>query len=381
MSGKGIGVHTITFVSDGTGIEDEILRLSGVVDLLLVTGGLGPTADDLTRYAVAKAAGVALQFREEVWETIKSMFGGVDPPESNRRQAEFPEGFEPIENTCGTAPGFLGQIGETTLIAMPGPPAELETMTRLFLDGYLNNRFPGETLVGEKGTAFLTPESLLEDTLSSIAVTGESWKTRAEGHRIVFELASRDRSAEIMGLLKERLGEVAIRTGETSAVELLSHALAERKMKLVSAESCTAGLIGKLVTDFPGSSKVFWGGFITYADDAKRDMLSVSTVESHGAVSRETVLGMAEGAIENSPADIAIAVSGVAGPEGGTYGKPVGTVWTAVQIRGNQGKAWQFKFRGNRERVRLNSAVGAMLLAEAELRGVRIDNRSFQAYI
>ena len=380
LSAKGIHVHSISIVGDGKEIEGEILRLSSVVDLLLVTGGLGPTSDDLTRYAVANAAGVPTKFSQDIWEGIRAMFGETEPPQSNRRQAEIPDGFEPIQNTCGTAPGFLGQIGEATLIAMPGPPRELETMTRLFLDGYLSERYPGEVGIATKGTAFLTPESLLEDTFSSIALSGESWKTRAEGHRIVFELASPGRSTEILSLMKERLGEVAIRSGETSAAELVSQALLEHRMKLVSAESCTGGLIGKMVTDLPGSSRFFWGGFITYADDAKRELLSVSTVERHGAVSRETVLEMAEGAIAGSPADVAVAVSGVAGPGGGTDEKPVGTVWAAVKVRGKPGAAWRFHFWGDRERVRLSTAVAAMLLVEAELNGVCIDNKPFLAY-
>ena len=231
------------------------------------------------------------------------------------------------------------------------------------------------------GTAFLTPESLLEDTFSSIAVPGEYWKTRAEGHRIVFEIMSPDRSSEIIALLKERLGDISIRQGETSAARLVTEALLEHRMKLVSAESCTGGLIGKMVSDLAGSSRVFWGGFITYADDAKRKLLSVSSVKSHGAVSRETVVEMAEGAIAGSSADVAVSVSGVAGPEGGTDEKPVGTVWIAVKIRGKPASAWQFRFLGDRDRVRLLTAVAAMLLVGFELNGVCIDNNTFRTYI
>ncbi len=368
-------------IPDGMEIEREIRRLSTVVDLLLVTGGLGPTSDDITRYAVAKAAGVPLSFREDLWSNIKALFGEAEPPQSNRRQAEIPNGFEPIENTCGTAPGFLGRIGNATVIAMPGPPRELEVMTRLFLDAYLNKSYPGEAVPAILGTAFLTPESLLEDTLSAIAVPGESWKTRAEDHRIVFEIMGSERSSDILKLLKEKLGEISIVQGETSAAELLTKALIERRMRLVSAESCTGGLIGKLVTDLAGSSKVFWGGFITYANDAKQKLLAVSTLKSHGAVSRETVLDMAEGAIAGSSAEVAVSVSGVAGPEGGTDEKPVGTVWIAVKIRRKPGAAWRFHFGGDRESVRLRTAVAAMLLVESEVNGGCIDNKPFRAYI
>ena len=381
LSAKGISVHSICIVPDGNEIEGEISRLSGMVDLLLITGGLGPTSDDLTRYALAKAAGVSLVFREDVWNTIRALFGPAEPPQSNRRQAEIPIGFEPIENSCGTAPGLLGRIGEATVIAMPGPPRELEAMARLFLDGYLSDRFSRETALMTTGTAFLTSESLLEDTLSEIALPGESWRTRAEGHRIVFDLLGPDRSSEIMKLLKAKLGDMSIRQGETSAPELLMKALLEHRMKLVTAESCTGGLIGKMITDLAGSSKVFWGGFLTYADDAKQKLLSVSTVSSHGAVSRETVLEMAEGAIGGSSADVAVSVSGVAGPDGGTEEKPVGTVWAAVKIRGKPGAAWRFQFPGDREGVRLRTAVAAMLLTESEVNGCCIDNKPLGTYI
>lgn len=380
LSGRGIEVRFICIVPDSEAIDADIRRLAETVELLLLTGGLGPTSDDMTRESVAKAAGVELVFREDLWLTIKALFPGGEPAPSNRRQAEIPEGFTPIANSCGTAPGFVGRIGEATLVALPGPPRELDAMVSSFLNGYLDRCFPRTEHPVTTWTAFLVPESLLEDTIAGISGPEDTWRTRAEGHRIVFELATPRGSSRIVESLKRKLGGLLIREGETSAPALLNEALLASGKLLVCAESCTGGLIGKMITDLPGSSNVFWGSLVTYANDAKRKVLSVSAVDSHGAVSRETVIEMTEGAINVSGADIALAVSGIAGPDGGSKDKPVGTVWIAVKTREATADAWEFRFRGNRDRVRLRAAVAAMLLAESRLTGVCVDSDLFSTY-
>jgi nicotinamide-nucleotide amidase len=381
LTERGFHVTSVTMVPDGLGIRREVKRLLAETDLLVVTGGLGPTSDDVTRDAIAQAADAPLEFHEESWQSIREMFGPNEPPKSNRRQADIPAGFEAITNTCGTAPGFWGEVDGTTVVALPGPPRELQAMTRTFFEGFLAGRSGSPNRPVTTATTFLISESGLEDYLLQIADGSDEWHTRAEGDRIVVDIESSRDGGRVLDLLSRKFGRMCVRAGETSACQVLSAALLESGLRLVCAESCTGGLIGKMMTDLPGSSSVFWGGYTTYANDAKERMLSVSSLSQHGAVSRETVIEMASGAIARSGAGVSIAVSGIAGPEGGTPAKPVGTVWIGVKMKGGDANAWEFRFRGDRDRVRLKSAVASMLLAEASIQGVGVDNEPFWAYI
>ncbi len=230
-------------------------------------------------------------------------------------------------------------------------------------------------------TSFLISEAALEDCFTEIAEGEERWRIRAESHRIVFDFDGGRGAELILGLISRKFGSMCIRAGETSAAEVLKSSLLSHGIRLVSAESCTGGLIAKMLTDIAGSSSVFWGGYVTYANDAKERMLSVSSLSQHGAVSRETAIEMASGAIDHSGADIAIAVSGIAGPDGGTAEKPVGTVYIGIKLRHRKATAWQFLFRGDRDQVRTKSAIVSMLLAEATIENVSVDNEPFRAYI
>lgn len=379
LTSYGIEVTTISIIPDGRHIQAEVGRLVDGVDLLVITGGLGPTSDDITREAVAAAAGKGLFFDEDSWEAIRRIYGGAGLPESNRRQAEIPEGFLPIPNSKGTAPGFSGAIGGCLVIAMPGPPRELTAMVESYLRPLLDEKSSLPSSATETGTSFLIPESGLEDYFRKTAADGDTWRTRAEFHRIVFEY--RGKNSGTVDRMQEHFGSLLVRHGETSAAMALTDTLKSEGMLLVSAESCTGGLIGKMMTDLPGSSAVYWGGFVTYANAAKEEVLSVKSLEQHGAVSGETVREMALGALARSGADVAVSVSGVAGPEGGTPGKPVGTVWIGVAAREDGASAYRFAFRGSRERIRLRTAVCAMILTESLIKGVTVDNEPFRAYI
>jgi nicotinamide-nucleotide amidase len=223
------------------------------------------------------------------------------------------------------------------------------------------------------GTALMVPESNLEEALRKCARPGVTWGTRVDEDRIAFSLRG-GTVEEREGLLKdlmELLHPVRVRKGEMKPAELLTDALLLRHATLVTAESCTGGLIGKYMTDLPGSSRVFWGGHVSYSNAAKTRLLGVeeAVVREHGAVSEETVTAMAWGAIAGSDADAAIAVTGIAGPDGGTAEKPVGTVWIAVALRGQSCQARHFSFSGTRDMVRRRSAVASMLFAESQLLG------------
>ncbi|HEY9593740.1 MAG TPA: CinA family nicotinamide mononucleotide deamidase-related protein [Spirochaetia bacterium] len=352
----------------------ELSRAISDACLVIVTGGLGPTTDDLTRETIAEAAGVPLDFHPEAWEAIQARFKGRTLSETNRKQALAPHGFTLLPNPNGTAPGFWGTIGESLVVALPGPPSELRPMYANEALPVLRDRF-GAPAAGDIlwATALMVPESNLEEALRTCARVGVAWGTRVEEDRISFSLrgGSPDAREEFYSAIESLLGSARIRRGETRPSLLLTEALLSRKLMLVTAESCTGGLIGKYMTDLPGSSRVFWGGLLTYADEAKSMLASVDPVilTEHGAVSEETVRAMAQGALARSAADVAVAVSGIAGPDGGTAEKPVGTVWTAVAHRGGSCATRLWNFSGSRDMIRRRTAVAAMLFAEAQILG------------
>jgi nicotinamide-nucleotide amidase len=224
-----------------------------------------------------------------------------------------------------------------------------------------------------RGTAFMVAESALEEALRACRREGVHWGTRVDEDRIAFSLrwgGQADREA-CFADLEARLGAPRIRLGERRPADVLSDALLRKGATLVTAESCTGGLLGKYMTDLPGSSRVFWGGWVAYSYEAKSRLLGVEAglLEAQGAVSREAVAAMARGALEGSGAGISLAVSGIAGPDGATPDKPVGTVWMACRVRGGAEAAHLFWFSGGRDAVRRKTAVAGMLFAESALDG------------
>jgi PncC family amidohydrolase len=223
------------------------------------------------------------------------------------------------------------------------------------------------------GTALMVPESNLEEALQKNARAGIRWGTRVDEDRIGFSLrggTAAERDGFFRGLT-DALGATRIRLGETRPAMLLTDALLLKKGTLVTAESCTGGLIAKYMTDLAGSSRVFWGAEVAYANEAKQSLLGVSSevLQAHGAVSEEAAVAMARGARAASGAMVAIGVTGIAGPDGGTAEKPVGTVWIAVDLQGRECAARVFNFSGSRDMIRRRSAVAAMLFAEAQILG------------
>lgn len=384
--------HARFLASELTSLGFSVLRSSQIPDdpvlfreelagalraacLVIITGGLGPTTDDLTRETVAEAVHVPLVFHQDAWDALLARFAGRPVAESNRKQAMAPQGFALLPNPNGTAPGFSGMIEDVLVVALPGPPSELRPMFTASVIPLVRTRF-GAPSAGDIlwGTALMVPESSLEQELRVCRRPDVSWGTRVEEDRISFSLrggAAADRAAAF-GQLQDRLGSVRIREGETRPSLLLTEALLARASMLVTAESCTGGLISKYLTDLSGSSRILWGSFVTYSNDAKERSLKVSTdtLESHGAVSEEAVRAMAIGALEASGARVALSVSGIAGPEGGTPEKPVGTVWLAVAQGPTDCETRLFQFSGSRDMIRRRAAVAAMLFAETRVRGI-----------
>lgn len=355
-------------------IVQEIRRAASGSDLVVMTGGLGPTSDDLAREAVAEIAAVPLEFHQEAWEAVVARFRGRPVAESNRKQAMAPRGFSLIPNPNGTAPGFQGNLGGSLVVSLPGPPGELRPMFADAVVPLLMERFHLSAAAGVTwGTAMLVAESSLEEAFRQERVGSVSWGTRVEEDRISFGLRG-GTEAERDAMLRRlacRLGEVRIRGGNARPVQLLSDLLIERNWKLVTAESCTGGLLAKYLTDLPGSSRYFWGGYVVYDNAAKERLLRVSpdVLERAGAVSEETVRAMAEEACRASAADVGISVSGIAGPDGGTTEKPVGTVWFAVALRGGATMALRILYPATRDMIRRRAAVTALLFAEQRVLG------------
>lgn len=369
----GVDVRTISMYPDDTSFGEELERQAAVLDIIVITGGLGPTSDDCVREIVAGVAGVPLVFHQEQWEAIVGRFGGHRVAETNRKQAQIPEGFSAVPNRRGTACGFLGRIRESRVLAVPGPPRELVPMMEEHGWHLLGLRHESAEHHELTVTTFLISESVVEETLQEVASDRVKWGTRAEGIRIVVVLrggAAEDREATFERL-SERFGPLCVHRGTLTAAQVLLSAFRARHLSLSTAESCTGGLISAMLTEEPGSSDVVWGGFVTYSNESKNSLLGVTAVEKHGAVSAETVTQMAVGARERTGTSVSVAVSGIAGPGGGTHEKPVGTVWISACAEGFEPGAWKLSLGGGRDRVRRRSAVAALLLAYA--RGMRID--------
>ena len=382
-------------VVGGLQLPDElamILRaLAGVeAELVVVTGGLGPTSDDLTREAVARAAGVPLEFQPAIWQRLLERFAstGRQVPESNRRQAFIPAGFEVIANDWGTAPGFWGRLPRpgaqadlpvdlragAWLAALPGPPAELEPMFARRLLPLLAGAFADLGTGAElAATALLIPESTLEDALRRCRREGVVWGTRVAEDHIAFSLRGGPEEGReaVLAALQKEFGAARLRRGHWRPGEILFQALGERGERLGLAESCTGGLAAKWLTDLPGASRVFWGGVSAYSNDAKQRLLGVprALLEERGAVSAEAAASMARGLLERSGVELAVAVTGIAGPEGGSPEKPVGTVWIGVAHRDGRSLTRAFGFSGGRDLIRRRAAVVTLLAAACLLEG------------
>jgi nicotinamide-nucleotide amidase len=381
---KGLGFNTqkaLQIPDEPQIFRRELRRAVDSAALVIITGGLGPTSDDLTREVVAEVCEAPLRFDEAIWEDLVARYTarGRKIAETNRKQALIPVGFRVLPNRVGTAPGIFGRTKICTVIALPGPPAELEEMflreagplIRLQL---LKLEDPGSAEL--VATALMIPESVLEQALQEAGNrdSGMLWSTRVAHDRIVFTLrgAQQQERMRVFEQLVGTFGRIRIRRGDVQPSFLLYQLLKQKGEIAAIAESCTGGLVSKLLTDLPGSSQVFWGALVTYSDESKMRFLGVpeELLKSAGAVSAEIASAMSEGLLEHTPVDTAVAVTGIAGPEGGSSEKPVGTVWISARHRRGGHLCKLFQFRGNRDAIRRRSAVAAFVLAECVLLGL-----------
>ena len=371
----GIRVVRRTTVGDRpqaiAGAVSDALARTGVV---ITSGGLGPTSDDVTKSAVADLYGVALEFDPAIWDDIVARFQrmGRDPSPRNRSQAERPAGAVVLANRWGTAPALWleGALGLT--IMLPGVPAELralvehEVMPRLA--GRAGSRVVRSLTVRTTGI----PESTLAERLAghepllpplSLAYLPSSRGVdlRLTAHSLPSAEADR-RLEEAAHRLETSLGDAAYGRGDVDLAAVVMDRLRAAGLRLATAESCTGGLLGARVTAVPGASEIFAGGAVCYGDAIKQSLLGVSRqhLQDHGAVSVEVAAAMAEGARQRFGVDAAIAITGIAGPGGGSSEKPVGTVCLAWALAGRDTLTARRVFPGSREEIRDRAAQAAL---------------------
>jgi len=311
-------------------------------DAVICCGGLGPTQDDRTLEAAARVLGVELETDAGLLQELKDKFklGGIPFTDNQTRQARLPQGARSIPNNHGTAPGVEARSGEKLLFCLPGPPGEFLPM----LQGQVLKRLLAEKSRAGDGALisvrtlrlFGRGEGWVEDALGNLdeQVEGLSIGFRAAMPEIHIKLraASKDTLDAAEKLVREKLGHFIFAEGNQSFPAAVLEMLKERGMTLAAAESCTGGLLGKLLTDVPGSSQVFMLSAVTYANETKNRLLKVpdEILKKHGAVSAECAAAMAQGVRELSGSDIAVSITGIAGPDGGTKEKPVGTLYFSI---------------------------------------------------
>jgi len=366
LAGHGFRVDRRATVGDELETLTAAFReAAGRAALVLSTGGLGPTSDDITRQAVAAAFGCELRLDPAILPKIEARFRalGRAMPQSNRRQAELPVGAESLPNDAGTAPGVWLEHPGGLVIALPGPPHEMRAVLSTEVMERILHRLRPPAVAQRALQVAGVPESDLEDRIADLygAEAGAEVTVLARAGQIEILVLVRNDDPEraragadrLCERISERLGDAVFAGEPTTLAASVGERLRRAGATLAVAESCTGGLLGAELTSAPGSSDYFLGGVIAYGNRIKQDLLGVSaeTLARSGAVSEETARAMAEGVRARFGSDYAIAVTGVAGPDGGSAEKPVGRIYLAVAA-GDGVDVHRHDFRGDRERVR-----------------------------
>ncbi len=378
LNAIGVDVRLKAVVADDI---DEIAAVMqsaiGWADVLIVTGGLGPTEDDLTREAVARVVGVSLEIDERMVEGLRDRFAkrGLVMSDNNRRQAMVPRGAVVLENRNGSAPGLLLNAGRTDIVLLPGPPREMTPM----LDAVIRDRLAGKSQARGLFRRTLKITGRPESEVDAIVQPVYSPWTRqdvpisttilAALGQIELHLTASAANAEqgnraldrAVAQLQDALGPSVYSVDGRPLEAVVGAMLKERGMTIAVAESCSGGLLASRLTDVPGSSAYFERGVVCYSNRAKTELLGVpdSMIREHGAVSEPVALAMAEAAAARSNASVGVGITGIAGPDGGTAEKPVGTVVVAVSVDGKT-KIRTLKLFGGREMIKFQSAQAAM---------------------
>jgi len=365
----------------GEALRRALERSDGVV----MTGGLGPTPDDLTRRAIATVLARPLQLDEAVLAHVRERAkrSGRRLPASIESMALLPRGAEAWLNPAGSAPGILVLQGEKPVILLPGVPHEMEALATERVVPYLRQR-TGRAVESFTLRTFGAFESQLHELIgarpqrwigASLAYLpsyfGVDLRVTVAGAN---ETQVKDTAGQAYAELQELVGGLVYAEGERAMEDVVGEALLKRGWRIATAESCTAGLLSKRLTDVPGSSRYFDRGFVTYTNDAKAELLGVSEADlaAHGAVSAPVAGQMAHGARHRAGVDLGVAITGVAGPEGGSAEKPVGTVFVALSS-GEGETVRRFRFAGTRATIRERSVQVALDLTRRLLLGLTLD--------
>ena len=376
LQSLGVSVYHHQTVGDNPQRMRDALALAlSRSDVVITTGGLGPTQDDISKEIAAELTGREMVFDENSWQAIKGYFDrmGRICPENNRRQAMFPAGCTILDNRCGTAPGCLTESGGKMIVQLPGPPHEMAEMFERHVypllaertGGFIASRYIriyglGESQVAQMCAAYI--ESDGEVGVAPYCSLGEcQLRVTARGES---EEEALQKVLPVVKVLTDILGEsvyAVLDTSEGSMEEAAGRALTERGLTVATAESCTGGLVAARLVNYPGISAALNEAHVTYANEAKVKYCGVKpeTLASFGAVSEQTAREMAEGLREKSGADIAAATTGIAGPGGGTKEKPVGLVYVACADK-NGVRVERLQLTGSRERVRNLAALRAL---------------------
>jgi len=379
-----IGVSTTYHTTVGDDRAECIEILRAAVDrsqLVVVTGGLGPTLDDLTREVLAEVAGRSLVLDEPSLEHIEAIFArrSRPMPARNRTQAMFPEGSTVIPNDNGTAPGIWMEVGDSVVVCLPGVPKEMFPMFLDWAAPRIAARFGGgRATVVRTIRTYGTGESHIEELLGDMIRRGrdpEVGITASEATitlRIVAHGATPEEAAAKaepdVAFIRERLGTLIYGEDDETLATAVGKLLAEKGETLATAESCTGGLIGHTITEIPGSSDYYLGGFVVYSNEAKTNFCDVPTemLEEFGAVSRQVAEALAKGARKKFGSDYGIGVTGIAGPGGGAPMKPVGLVYIAV-ADADGCEVLQTNWPADRSSIKLRSAKSALNLLRLRL--------------
>lgn len=371
----GLSVYYQTTVGDNEERLAEVIKTAlNRSDIVILNGGLGPTEDDLTKETCAKVMGLPLVTDQHTKERLKEYYKGrkkEDLPESNWKQAVIPEGAVVFDNGNGTAPGLVVEQNGKAVILVPGPPNELYPMMEKQICPYLQKKNE-EVILSQMVKICGFGESKVEEMILDLIdkqtnPTLATYAKQGEVHLRVTARAATEEEAKkllkpMVKEIKKRFGEAVYTTDEKETLtDVVVKLLKKHELTVTTAESCTGGLLAGTLVGVPGVSEVFREGFVTYSNKAKRKLLDVSksTLKKYGAVSAQTAKEMAKGGVFATDADICVAITGLAGPDGATPEKPIGLVYIACYMN-DKVHVEEFRFKGDRQKIRERSVVQAL---------------------
>ncbi len=380
-----LGIETAfkTAVGDNEKDMEEVLRRAmDRSELVIITGGIGPTEDDITRKVVAKMVKKRLVLNEDAHKAIHAKLAGrgKEVLVANDRQALVPAGARLLKNPVGIAPGFFIEEEGWFIAVLPGVPSEMRAMFAEELRPVLEERFKGRFFIRRRvlhtcGISESAVNQSLQDILKCTEpAIGLTAKETGVDIRIISYQSSAEQASALVdraeSFIREKLGDAVYSVDGQAMEEVVGALLKQRRLKIAVAESCTGGLIGARITNIAGSSEYFGRGVVTYDNTAKSEMLGVPAelIGSHGAVSNEVAVAMAQGIRAAAKTDLGLSVTGIAGPGGGSEEKPVGLVYTA--LASSQGvKTAEHRFLGDRKQIRIKASQMALDMVRRHLIG------------